>query len=290
MEQTITESEPKKELKLPSNQKSFGLSGWQLKYRIDLYPLLMLLIVALVQFSTFFVCQNLQVAAVITLVLFFPQIMLSTMVHNQAHVPMFRGKTANWLINILFFLETGMRVVQFQIQHNLGHHCFYLDPYRDKDPASLIKADGSTMSRWEFIIRDIFLYTSDTLRIGKSYPHWLNRWYRELGVCLIVITILLLVHPLKALILFLTPILLIRRFFMFLVYEDHVDLPFDDAYSASHTKTNTLGNLLFFNNGYHLAHHLKPLVHWSELPKFHAEIEDKITIKQSNTLLNRLLN
>jgi fatty acid desaturase len=246
-----------------------------------------ILTVASVQFATFFLCENLTVAAIMAMVLLLPQTMLSIEVHNQAHVAMFRGKFPNWLINLLLFLETGMIVVQFQIQHNFGHHCFYLDP--TEDPATLIKPDGSTMSRWEFIIRDLFVYRADTIRIGKNCcPHLLNRYYRELGVSLLVIIILLLLHPLKGLILFVTPLVLIKRFFLFLVYEDHVDLPFDDAYSASHTKTNPLINLLFFNNGYHLAHHLKPLVHWSELPKFHQEIEAKITAKPSNTLLNRL--
>ena len=287
MTQTRTQPKPHQQIK-SLIQDSFALNSWQLKYLTDLYPLSMLLSVALIQFSIFFFCEQLKVAVIVALVLLLPQLMLSTMVHNQAHVAMFRGKFPNWIVNVLFFLETGMRVVQFQIQHNFGHHCFYLDPDRDKDPASTTKADGSTMSRWEFMIRDIFLYIPDTIRIGKSYPHLLNRWYLELGVCLTVLAILLILHPLKTLILFLTPILLIRRFFMLLVYEDHIHLPLEDVYGACHNKKNPLSNIVFFNNGYHLAHHLKPSLHWSKLPQLHQQIESKITVTPSNTFFNQL--
>jgi beta-carotene hydroxylase len=267
----------------------FHLDYWKLKYQSDTYPLLVILSVALIQFSTFFVCKNLTVCSAITLILLLPQLMLSTMVHNHAHVSIFRGELPNWIVNILFFLETGMRVVQFKIQHNFGHHCFYLDPDREKDPASLSKADGSTMSRWEFMIRDIFVYMPDTIRIGKSYPHLLNRCYLELGICVTTLAILLLLHPLKTFIVFLIPILLIRRFFILLVYEDHVHLSIDNVYGASHTKKNSLVNIIFFNNGYHLAHHLKPATHWSKLPQVHQQIESQITTTPSNTFLNQLL-
>ena len=40
--------------------------------------------------------------------------------------------------------------------------------------------------------------------------------------------------------------------------------------------TGWLLNFLLINNGYHMAHHLYPKVHWADLPKKHKEIEDKI--------------
>ena len=100
---TQTTVKPKTEFSEQESLKKnyLGLNSWQLKYRSDLYPLLMLLSVALIQFSVFFFCEQLPVVVIVTLVLLFPQILLSTMVHNQAHVAMFRGKFPNWIVNIL---------------------------------------------------------------------------------------------------------------------------------------------------------------------------------------------
>lgn len=38
--------------------------------------------------------------------------------------------------------------------------------------------------------------------------------------------------------------------------------------------TGRLGNWLFFNNGYHSAHHFRPAAHWTELPALHARLMD----------------
>jgi beta-carotene hydroxylase len=40
--------------------------------------------------------------------------------------------------------------------------------------------------------------------------------------------------------------------------------------------TGRVGNWLFFNNGYHTAHHLRPSMHWSALPLLHAELTPRL--------------
>jgi fatty acid desaturase len=63
---------------------------------------------------------------------------------------------------------------------------------------------------------------------------------------------------------------------MFFNYVQHVHA---DAYSAQDHSRNFTGkifNYLFFNNGYHTAHHDNPNMHWSVLPAAHARIADTI--------------
>lgn len=46
----------------------------------------------------------------------------------------------------------------------------------------------------------------------------------------------------------------------------HADLDLSSEATASRNTTNRLYNLVSGNLGYHAVHHMKPHVHWSELP------------------------
>ena len=56
-----------------------------------------------------------------------------------------------------------------------------------------------------------------------------------------------------------------------------VDLLFlDPPYNHSRNHIGRVLNWCLFNNGFHTAHHMRPGLHWSELPDFHREIAANI--------------
>jgi len=240
----------------------------------------------LVQFFGFFILKDPIQAAIVAAFLLLPQTIVATFIHNHAHVPIFRGDIANRILNLFLFLETGMLVSGYALYHIWGHHKLYLDPH--KDPSRWVRADGSSMSHLEFVIRYFFSYPFKTIRIGKSYPKLRSRVDQDLVIAAIALTALLVWNPINALILFVTPIILVWITFIGISYDDHVGLHGTNHYDASHTKTNPVINFLFFNNGYHLAHHVNPSVHWSELPEFHESIKHKIPELEPHTLVNRI--
>ena len=63
---------------------------------------------------------------------------------------------------------------------------------------------------------------------------------------------------------------------MFFNFIQHVHTDAWSDHDHSRNFTGRVFNFLFFNNGYHTAHHNSPALHWSELPAAHNEIADSI--------------
>jgi len=55
-----------------------------------------------------------------------------------------------------------------------------------------------------------------------------------------------------------------------------VGLESDEPLRAARSAIDPLYNLRTLNLGYHAAHHLRPGLHWSQLPALHAEIAGDI--------------
>jgi beta-carotene hydroxylase len=59
-------------------------------------------------------------------------------------------------------------------------------------------------------------------------------------------------------------------------YDHHSGLFTKNKFEASRNNITSLYNFMRLNLGYHTAHHIKPGLHWSALPEYHASIESKI--------------
>jgi fatty acid desaturase len=87
---------------------------------------------------------------------------------------------------------------------------------------------------------------------------------------------LLLLRPVETLIYIGIPYLFGQWLIVASNHLQHIGCDPDSDYNHSRNCTGRLANWWFFNNGYHTAHHLRPDLLWTELPRFHERIRSEI--------------
>ena len=128
------------------------------------------------------------------------------------------------------------------------------------------------MGAWEFawiLCMDIY---PTAVRIGRRHPIVFRKFRRMAWVCAVVLAGLVAIDPVNALLVFVVPLpgaLLLQAQ---ATYYQHVGLDSCEPLHASRSAVDPLYNLRTLNLGYHAAHHLRPGLHWSQLPALHAEI------------------
>jgi fatty acid desaturase len=95
-------------------------------------------------------------------------------------------------------------------------------------------------------------------------------------IMLALLSVLAWINWVNTVILFVIPMISGLVCTCWATYFHHCGLDTDDPYQASHNITHRWYNILTGNLGYHTAHHVKPGLHWSKLPEFHATIAHKI--------------
>ncbi|HEX5885319.1 MAG TPA: fatty acid desaturase, partial [Pyrinomonadaceae bacterium] len=67
-------------------------------------------------------------------------------------------------------------------------------------------------------------------------------------------------------------------------YYEHYGAEPENRYANSVSYYGSLYNLLTFNDGYHQEHHLRPLAHWTQMPRVTLEYSDKLN--QENRIVS----
>ena len=98
--------------------------------------------------------------------------------------------------------------------------------------------------------------------------------------CYLLLGLGLYYNPFNCLFAFILPGMLALVHTCWATYEHHAGHHSNDHLTASVNREDWLFNYLTCNLGLHTAHHLRPNVHWSQLPEVHAEIRDKIPPEQ----------
>jgi len=245
-----------------------------LRYRSDLPAVVLVSLVAAAQLTVFFAVDSHLVAVGAVALLLGIQVSSGAICHNHHHVNTFRVKWLNRLYEVVLYLQTGTSPFSWTIHHNIGHHRHYLEP--DKDPAPWLHGDGTMMSRLRYDLVNAARIYPEIMRIGRAHPHVYSKFKRMFVLANLPLLALLWLDPLRTLIVFVVPMLLLLVLLLDNTWGQHAGTSTDNHFVASRNVELTLYNLTSWNLGFHTAHHMLPGLHWSKLPELHDRIRDRI--------------
>jgi fatty acid desaturase len=205
--------------------------------------------------------------------------------HHHQHFNTFRSAVLNRLYEIPLALQTGISPYGWVLHHNLGHHRNYLNqrPHPEPDESKWTRKDGTQMGPVEYTVDLVLNNQIDMIRVGRKYPRFLRAFLLMKVPVWGLIGALLYLNPINALLVFIIPGFITLCHTSYSTYAHHAGLYPTSHYDASMNNTSPIYNFLTCNLGYHTAHHKRPGVHWSLLPKLHEEIKHEIPAEMIRT-------
>ncbi len=192
--------------------------------------------------------------------------------HNHVHTSVFRDPRLNALFGLLLTLSKGHSCAGVILAHNYNHHVHNGDS-NDWIRPQLAGSGRGILRLLRFLVAAVRSMARGKRLAGlNQLPQDLQRrLYRErVLLWLFVLTLLLL--DLKTFLLFVAiPWSVGVTLLIGVNLLQHDGCRPGSAFDHSRNFVSRTGNWLFFNNGYHTAHHMHPALHWSQLAKWHRE-------------------
>lgn len=200
--------------------------------------------------------------------------------HNHMHRRTFQRAWANLLLDHWLGWLTGTTSTSILTEHNLRHHG-HSNTEDDFVRASLVGFRSQWLNVICFFPRAwAELYFRKPLDLALWRRTHRSLFWRAVAeqISLWGVLSVLLVWDWRATLLYVViPWLHGQWWLITFNLLQHQDLAQDDPWQNSRNIVGPCFNFFFFNIGYHTAHHLRPTLHWSELPRFHVhEIAPRI--------------
>ncbi len=244
------------------------------RYKADRFPTFCILSLTLLDLAAYFYVTNIYLLIVWAIFVITPKICICSWNHHHQHLATFHQQFLNRLLELAYSFHTGITTNAWVLHHVLGHHINYLD--QKKDESRWMRKDGTTMGEIEYTLKVAVTGYFRALVVGKKHPKY-QRGLISMGLIVLTLTALLLYHNwINALVVFVLPMVYGYLVTCWHTYCHHAGLDTKDHFEASHNIMHRVYNICTGNLGYHTAHHVKPGLHWSKLPEFHATIADKI--------------
>jgi len=192
------------------------------------------------------------------------------MLHATSHRPLFkRGhRLLPWFIPAALGPFFGQTPTAYYVHHIGMHHG---EENLLGDLSTTLPYTRDSFTDWvHYWLRFLFSYG----HMVNYYRHTKkNRLLRRFVIGEVAwyvgVVALMFVNWQATFIVFVLPLLLIRVLMMSGNWSQHAFVDIDDAanpYLASTTLINHRYNVNCYNDGYHVVHHIAPMLHWSEMP------------------------
>jgi beta-carotene hydroxylase len=208
--------------------------------------------------------------------------------HNHNHCPTFVSRRANNAFGHVLTLFYGYPTLMWIPTHNINHH-------------RLVNRPGDATITWRYTNRhNLFIaltyffvssyFQSEPIQryIGRARLRNRSLFARIMfqyicwgGFLSFTLVLAIVLHHVKTglfvwFFAVIVPALCSLSMIMFFNYIQHVHADAWSEHDHSRNFTGNIFNFLFFNTGYHTAHHEHSGLHWSFLPSAHAKIAHSI--------------
>lgn len=244
------------------------------RHKEDRIPVALFLTVFAVDLCVFSFATAWWVPVAYSAVMAIPKGWICSWNHHHQHRLTFKHWIPNRLIELVFGFQTGVTSHTWFLHHVVGHHVNYLD--QSKDESRWKRDDGSMMGEAEYSLTVAITAYPRAWKVGAKYPRARKTFLRMGLLQLAILGGFFAVNWWNALFVFAIPMMLSLYLTAWATYFHHVGLETDDHNEASFNILDPLYNKMTGNLGYHTAHHSQHGLHWSQLPKLHAELAPKI--------------
>lgn len=264
-------------------QKTRFKQGSIIRYPIDIISVAVVLVTVTLQFIAYY-----QAWAWYML----PVIMIGVRAvhlvdHNHTHLRIFRQTSLNEFFGYLLFISNGVAVEAYELHHVRNHHRFAEQwGGKDNDWSSTFGFEGcrypdKPVSRFYYTLAFVPLALMHILiefiRMPGTPIFW--SFLRSNIVFFTASALMIARDPWSWFLFFGLPIVFVWGSLGYANYDHHIGCDREDPHAAANVNLRFPSRLFGFNIGYHVAHHMKPTLHWSLLPKFHETNRSQIPKK-----------
>lgn len=212
------------------------------------------------------------------LLLCFLQLAVVSIKHNHIHLPIFENRRSNRLFDYILTLSTGFTTSSIRVIHSINHHV-HNDSSLDWGSTHSVANKGSAVALLTYVVKTPLRFIREKKKwFATNEGHRLRSENLSENIALIAFLLGLAIvgSPVHFVAFVVFPMILSQVVLMSLNFFQHYHCKPNATYRSARNFTGWVFNHLFFNVGYHTAHHLRPTLHWSQLKSYHEAVEEKI--------------